>query len=180
MTAYQHCTHPASMMRPRGRDRRGDVRMRCYLCHLDTHPPKVTSCETVLGKVMRRHVVELATGCWVWTGAIDPEGYGYFGRHTAAYRAAYELFVGPIPTHLEPDHLCRNRACINPSHLELVTHAVNGLRGNSAAALNARKTHCMRGHPFDATNTYQRPGGGRDCLTCASMRRRRQRVEVAA
>lgn len=106
--------------------------------------------------------------CWVWTGFRHPKGYGYFrvdGRSLAAHRVAYELCVAPIPDGLTIDHLCRNRACVNPAHLEPVTMIVNVLRGEGPTAENARKTHCIRGHPFDEENTYWF-NGGRTCRIC--------------
>lgn len=71
------------------------------------------------------------SGCWVWTGKLDEKGYSvasYFGKKTSGYRLSYEMFVGPIPAGLQIDHLCRNKACVNPEHLEAVTMSVNFLR----------------------------------------------------
>ncbi|HEY8766071.1 MAG TPA: HNH endonuclease signature motif containing protein [Dehalococcoidia bacterium] len=79
-------------------------------------------------------------GCWPWTGVIHPLGYGHVNipgtrNPQMAHRASYEFFVGPIPDGLELDHLCRNRGCVNPSHLEPVTHLENVRRGAAARAL---------------------------------------------
>jgi hypothetical protein len=82
-----------------------------------------------------------------------------------------ELFVGPIPEGLVIDHLCRNRGCINPTHMEPVTNAENVLRGEGPTAVNARKTHCKRGHPFDDVNTYVY-AKGRACRMCHQLRQR--------
>lgn len=106
--------------------------------------------------------------CWLWTGYIKPNGYATFypggGRHVDkiyVHRWAYESSKGPIPDGLEIDHLCNVRNCVNPEHLEVVTHRVNLDRRN------ANKTHCAHGHLFDEANTYMWRGG-RMCRTCRS------------
>jgi len=107
-------------------------------------------------------------GCWEWVGSQTSDGYGQwraFGEHVA-HRAVYRLLRGAIPEGLTLDHLCRNTGCVNPDHLEPVTIRENLLRGEGACAKNARKTHCLRGHPFNTDNTYLRKGGGRRCRTC--------------
>ena len=79
--------------------------------------------------------VEQRGECWIWTASIRPNGYGEFrcnGRLTRAHRFAFEQMVGPVPEGLQLDHLCRNRACVNPEHLEPVTGSVNVQRGLAA------------------------------------------------
>ncbi len=113
--------------------------------------------------------VRLDAGCWVWTAAKDGDGYAHFDWHgevELAHRVAYQVLVGPIPDGLTLDHLCRVRACVNPQHLEPVTNRENLLRGNGFSGVNARKTHCAKGHAYDEANTYHRPSGGRDCRKC--------------
>lgn len=115
--------------------------------------------------------VDASGVCWEWTASNDGcKGYGRFDKQSA-HRWAFEYLVGPIPAGMTLDHLCRNPACVNPDHLEVVSFGVNTLRGGSVSALNARKTHCLRGHPFSDfnTKTYRRPDTGtlmRICLTC--------------
>jgi len=120
--------------------------------------------------------------CWVWTGPISVRGYGIQkvggreGKQYYAHRLSYEHHVGPIPEGLELDHLCRNRACINPKHLEPVTRSVNTKRGIGPAmlgAINASKTHCKHGHPFSGDNVKYRKSGGRRCVTCERNRKRK-------
>lgn len=117
--------------------------------------------------------------CWEWTGALN-HGYGYVqfdGRPQNAHRVAYRLLVGPIPEDLHIDHLCRNRRCVNPAHLEPVTLHANLLRGQGASGINARKTHCVNGHEFTPENTYEWRGT-RNCKLCreaATARRARPR-----
>ena len=113
------------------------------------------------------------TGCWLWQRATAGKGYGTMrveGKPRYAHRLAYELVKGPIPVGLTIDHLCRVHNCINPDHLEVVTQQENVLRGEGPTAANARKDYCSQGHPYDETNTYHRPTGGREgrhCRACA-------------
>lgn len=121
-------------------------------------------------------------GCVFWTAATDGKGYGLFwdGRLVRAHRWAYEYFKGPIPEGLQLDHLCRNRNCVNPAHLEPVTQRENLLRGTTLSAANFAKTHCPQGHPYSGANLYVKPNGGRDCRKCVadSLRRSRARKKT--
>jgi hypothetical protein len=126
-------------------------------------------------RVLNRVIV--ADGCWEWAGAHNRDGYGtaYTGtRPLGAHRVIYELLVGPIPEGLTIDHLCRNRGCVNPSHMEPVPKRVNLLRGVGVGALHAAKTHCVHGHPFDAENT-RITSRGRVCRQCHRERERKYR-----
>lgn len=110
--------------------------------------------------------------CWEWTGAIDPAtGYGKAGagsltdgtrRVVNVHRFVYEQLVGPVGDKIM-DHLCRNKRCCNPDHLEPVNKSINALRGYRPLA--ARKT-CNKGHRFEGVNVRPRPSGGRTCVTC--------------
>lgn len=123
--------------------------------------------------------------CWVWTGALQPGGYGYFsvgeGRYTGAHRWAYEFLVAPIPDGLVIDHLCRNRKCVNPYHLEPVPQRVNVARGIGVG--RPRMSTCRKGHDLTPENVETRKGGGRRCITCRRAREnecKRNRREVRA
>ena len=124
--------------------------------------------------------IPLSTGCWLWTGALSAKGYGHFKVGTTAeesparaHRFAYEQLVGPIPAHLEIDHLCRVRHCVRPEHLDLVTTRTNVLRGKAPTAENARKTECVNGHSLeDPANVYQWQGR-RKCRECRRAADRR-------
>lgn len=120
--------------------------------------------------------------CWLWTGRLNHIGYGRFfltsdtPRLSAPpHRWLYEQLTDePFPEGQEPDHLCFNRGCVNPAHLEPVTHRENVLRGTSFMATKAAQTECVNGHPFTEENIYRRPGqpGWRACRACLRDRAR--------
>lgn len=125
--------------------------------------------------------------CWDWEGTINSDGYGVLHLHNRQYRAhrlAYEVQRGPIPEGLVIDHLCRNRRCANPFHMEPVQNGENIRRGVSPWAINARRTHCVHGHEFTPENT-RHDKGKRYCLECKrrstriSERKRRAKAREA-
>lgn len=114
-------------------------------------------------------LIQHTSTCWIWKGSPEgSRGYGRFSyrnRPWMAHRFSYELFVGSIPDDMQIDHLCGRTLCVNPNHLEVVTLYTNLMRGAGAGSVNARKTHCHRGHEFSDENTYL-TNGGRQCLAC--------------
>jgi len=123
------------------------------------------------------------TWCWYWQAATNGKrGYGkiyHNGKLKLAHRFSYELHKGVIPDGLTIDHLCGNRLCVNPEHLEAVPQKVNNLRGNSVVAINKRKTHCANGHSLSGDNiSIQRRDDGvrRRCLVCDSEYKKRKRT----
>lgn len=132
-------------------------------------------------RIMRRVLVDVDTGCWLWTGALNLWGYGVIGdgtredNNSLVHRAAYEEFVGPIPDGLDLDHLCRNRMCCNPDHLEPVTRAENVARGDRSTGWADELKTCKRGHPWVEENT-RRSAKQRHCRTCERARKRGNRA----
>ena len=118
--------------------------------------------------------------CWNWKGEKTWDGYARLwskNGHLRAARMAFENFIGAIPNGHEIDHLCVNKGCVNPLHLEAVPHRINLLRGLSPAGINAAKTHCIHGHLFSAENTYLKPNGARNCKQCLNDSNKKYRKE---
>lgn len=135
---------------------------------------------TAYERFMSKFEVDPITKCWNWIAANDGTGYGRFyanPKHVRAHRWSYEYFRHPISPGLQIDHLCRNRACVNPDHLDPVTPRTNTMRGFSVCALRARQTHCIHGHKFTPANTVWDRGNRRACRTC---RERRHAARYAA
>jgi hypothetical protein len=134
-----------------------------------------------------------ASGCWVWASYRTRSGYGRFSVgdiDLRAHRVSWILVRGQLNPGDTLDHLCRNRACVNPDHLEVVDHRTNIMRGESPTAINARKTHCPLGHEYTPENTSvirHRGATHRQCRECRRVLRakmkdvwnaRRRRVRV--
>ena len=151
--------------------------------HMSTHSAR----ERFMAKVRQ------SAGCWDWIAKTNRSGYGQFwdGTHypngsprfVLAHRFSYELFVGPIPDGLQIDHLCRNRGCVRPEHLEPVTRSVNLLRSPLMGRANREKTCCSMGHPFDDGNTrHEYTANGwhkRHCRECHNAQERARRSRIA-
>jgi len=140
-------------------------------------------------ELLKKYIGPLTdVGCWLWLGPETGNGYGKLcvtventETYLSAHRASWLLLRGPIPQGLIIDHLCRNGMCVNPDHLELVTNRVNTVRGIGPTAVNASKTHCIRGHELSGPNLrvcYQERHTERKCLTCARLRWHAQQAKL--
>lgn len=127
---------------------------------------------------------QMSGECWVFGGAQHSNGYGAVGMiengrkvTRFVHRVAYRVLVEEIPDGLQLDHLCRNRKCWNPAHLDPVTHRVNGMRGASPTVAVRLSGACMKGHPQTEGNVYRKPNGHQQCAVCAraTAKRRRQK-----
>ena len=127
--------------------------------------------------------VHIGEKCWTWMGAKTAKGYGQIwvdGKSDYAHRISFEMHKGPIPDGLEIDHLCENPSCVNPGHLEAVTHAENIRRAaRRIDYANSRKTHCMHGHALSGENLRPDKGGRRQCRECARRRDQERRARAA-
>lgn len=145
--------------------------------------------EHVIARIERRSILVdrgHATQCRIWTGGLFSQGYGAIctgsrtdgsRRMERVHRVIWISIHGAIPLGMEPDHLCRQRDCHEITHLELVTHRENILRGVSPAARHAKQTHCREGHPLSGEN-LRRKGTSRICRTCQRERQRERRSAI--
>jgi hypothetical protein len=138
---------------------------------------------TPLSERIKNSVVISPSECWEWTKHLTPTGYAQISigsrpdnsrQNINAHRVSYRVFVGPIKDGMQIDHLCRNRACVNPGHLEQVTCKENIHRSNAVYKRLMAKTHCPQGHEYSEQNTYFSPtphgGVSRSCKTCCKAR----------
>lgn len=164
-----------------------------------TTPPRLGRCEVCNFSIKRalasfldkrlpdrfwnKAIPEPNSGCWLWTGASHPSGYGQIvwkGRVRVAHAVAFESIVGDTPRGLVLDHLCCTKSCVNPAHLEPVTFGENIRRGTSCTATNARKTNCPAGHEYSEENIAIANRSSRRCVECVRIRSRRRRAAAKA
>lgn len=146
-----------------------------------TSPYKEVRMDYIQGLQRARFWTKVVKGgpgdCWAWSGEHTPKGYGRFvfggraRRREYAHRVSWTLARGPIPDGMVIDHVCRNRGCCNPDHMEVVTSRENTLRGDGVTAAHAQKTHCRNGHPLSGDNVSVVKNGkkqamARKCLAC--------------
>lgn len=136
-----------------------------HLFEADRKPPPAKAPVSINKDfILARVAIDASSGCWNWTAKVAAHGYGRHGHHYA-HRSSYEAFVGPVPDGLNIDHLCRNRRCVNPAHLEPVTQLENVRRGDAGP-----KDFCVRGHQFTTDNISLRATGQRMCRACMHER----------
>lgn len=137
--------------------------------------------QMTIAKRLMKSVEFAGNGCWNWTAAKSHFGYGNIfvsGRGMYAHRVSYQLFKGPIPEGLSLDHLCRNPSCLNPEHLEPVTHKENMKRGFISRGKGGSDTHCPRNHERNDENTHVSDKGIRSCRACARERAREKKARL--
>jgi len=133
-----------------------------------------------INNFIKKIKIDLLTGCWLWQAYLDGRGYGKVqirNKWGRAHRTSYEYWNGKIPDDKEIDHLCRNKNCVNPRHLEAVTHIENVKRGN-LGLINKNKTHCKWGHNFTEENTIITKSGKRRCRICVYQQNRNSKLRL--
>jgi len=124
--------------------------------------------------LLKRSVPEPNTGCWLWLLGVSRDGYAQVGKAPwSGHAIASDLRLGPLPSGMERDHICRQRSCVNPDHIQYITDAENIARADyTVNHRNKRKTHCKRGHELSGDNLYlhkRAAGFSRECKTCRGM-----------
>lgn len=157
-----------------------DVKSTCPVCKETGHIRDGWPCwckrkENAINRLKKKSKIDPVTGCWIYTGPLDRKGYAMSAlktkerKESRGHRVSYIVFRGRIPKNKTVDHRCRKRNCVNPRHLRLLSGVRNVMIGFGPSAINARKTHCIRGHPLIEGNIYSYKGG-RHCRTCAIRR----------
>lgn len=124
-------------------------------------------------RFMAKVDVRSAEGCWIWLGGHVGRGYGAYyadGKQRPAHRVSFEFFNGPLDEDLEIDHLCRTRNCVNPWHLEQVTHRKNSMRGIAPSMVIRRSGKCLHGHKLEGKNLIVRKNKKHGCRSCDNRR----------
>ena len=136
----------------------------------------------IIAFLEERYIPEPNSGCWLWIGEMNRNGYGRFkdprtGRYVMAHRRSYEVASGRrVARNLVLDHKCRVRSCINPAHLRPRAGKTNTLLGMGPTAVNARKRSCINGHRLAGNNVYRTAEGYRQCRQCKAARARAKRL----
>ena len=154
-------------------------------------PRRASAADRLLARIAQVQRVESFTPCWEWLGRLDANGYARVrinGVPDYAHRHTYRLWRGEIPAGMEIDHLCRNRGCCNPDHLEAVTHRENLRRSPIHPFFNPEmrythrprppRTHCCNGHPQTPENLYTLKDGKQRCAVCAREHSRRRHEQT--
>lgn len=124
--------------------------------------------QETIDRILNRYHLEGT--CWIWDGSVLENGYGQIRAGKKAHRFFYEHYKGSIPEGLELDHTCSNKLCVNPDHLQAITHRMNTLLGNGPSAENFLKTKCKNGHDLSLENTRVDDKGMRQCVICSRKR----------
>ena len=130
--------------------------------------------DRVMNELLWLNIEKIST-CWIWKGPLSVDGYGIY-KNKRVHRLIYEEFCKPIPSNLHLHHLCRNRRCVNPAHMKLVSRSEHVFLDDTLMALKAKQTHCKWGHPLSGKNLIvTKKGKGRGCKICKSIYRKKHK-----